>query len=252
MLTVKQFKLTRTKMLAYLDELEQAGEIATTLYLPPGISQPEADSYLRQIPAIVSVSADVSKNFTTSQSGAVLFWGQTHRRLIVPPFPNKDKYLTAGYDIAPLRSLLTHNYRIGIVLVRLGSYSIGICEGETLISHKTGTGLVHSRHRQGGSSAARFQRRREDQTHHFLKRVGEYIREIFEPYAKKLDYFVYGGARTTIQQLQKQCDFLRQFDDRLLPPLLEIPDPRFRVLETAITQVWSSRVTEWRDSEVDS
>ncbi|MDO9333949.1 MAG: Vms1/Ankzf1 family peptidyl-tRNA hydrolase, partial [Dehalococcoidales bacterium] len=114
------------------------------------------------------------------------------------------------------------------------------------------TGLVHSRHRQGGSSAARFQRRREDQTHHFLERVGGHIREIFEPYAKKLDNFVYGGARTTIQQLQKQCDFLRQFDDRLLPPLLEIPDPRFRVLETAITQVWSSRVTEWRDSEVDS
>jgi hypothetical protein len=252
MFTTKQFKLIRTKMLAYLNELEQAGEIATTLYLPPDISPSEADSYLKQIPAIASASADVSKNIITSQTGAVIFWGQTHKRLIVPPFAIKDKYLTTGYDIAPLRSLLTNNYRIGIVLVRLGSYSIGICEGETLILHKAGTGLIHSRHRQGGSSAARFQRHREDQTHHFLERVGEHIREIFEPYAKKLDYLVYGGARTTIQQLQKQCDFLRQFDDRLLPPLLEIPDPRLTVLETAVTQVWSSRLTEWRDSDINS
>ncbi|HEX9896659.1 MAG TPA: Vms1/Ankzf1 family peptidyl-tRNA hydrolase [Dehalococcoidales bacterium] len=248
MLSAKQFKLTKTKMLAYLDELERAGEIATTLYLPPGISQTEVDSYLRQIPAIAPVSAEVSKNIVTSQTGAVIFWGQTNRRLIVPPFPIKDKYVTTGYDIAPLRTLLMHDYRIGIVLVRLGSYAIGICEGETLILHKAGTGLIHSRHRQGGSSAARFQRRREDQTHHFLERVGGHIREIFEPYTKKLDYFVYGGAWTTIQQLQKQCDFLRQFDDRLLPPLLEIPDPRFTVLEKAVPQIWPSRVLEWRDN----
>jgi hypothetical protein len=245
--STKQFKLTRTKMLAYLDELKQAGEIATTLYLPPGISQPEVDSYLRQIPAIAAVSADVSKNVITSQTGAVIFWGQAHRRLIVPPFPNKEKYLATGYEIAPLRSLLIHDYRIGIVLVRLGSYAIGICEGETLILHKAGTGLIHSRHRQGGSSAARFQRRRKDQTHHFLERVGGHIREIVEPYARKLDYFVYGGAWTTIQQLQKQCDFLRQFDDRLLPPLLDIPDPRFTVLEKAVPQIWSSQVIAWEE-----
>lgn len=252
MLAAKQYKLTRTKMLTYLDELEVISETANTIYLPPGISQSEVDSYLRQIPAIASVSADVSKNVISSQTGTVIFWGQTHKRLIVPPFPIKVKYLTAGYDIASLQTLLTHNYRIGIVLVRLGSFSIGICEGETLILHKAGTGLIHSRHRQGGSSAARFQRRREDQTHHFLERVGEHIRKIFEPYAKKLDYLVYGGAWTTIQQLQKQCDFLRQFDDRLLPPLLEIPDPRFTVLEKAVSQIWSSRLIEWRDSDINS
>lgn len=247
MLSAKQFKLTRNKMLTYLDELEQDGDSATTLYLPAGMSANEIDSYLKQIPAIISVNADVIKNIVTSQTGVAIFWGQTQKRLIIPPFPIKDKYLIAGYDITPLRALLTSNYIIGVVLVRLGNYSIGICEGETLILHKTGTGLVHSRHRQGGSSAARFQRRREDQTHHFLERVGQHAREMFEPNIKKLDYFIYGGARTTIQQLQKQCDFLRQFDDRLLPPLLEIPDPRFNILEKAVTQIWSSGVIEWQE-----
>ena len=154
-----------------------------------------------------------------------------------------------GYDTATLQSLLSKNYKIGIVFVRLGSFSIGICEGENLISHKTGTGLIHSRHRQGGSSAARFQRRRQDQTYHFLERVGNHAREVLEPYARMLDYFIFGGARTTIQELQKQCEYFKQFDDRLLPPLLEIPDPRFNVLQKSITQIWSSRVIEWSENQ---
>ena len=234
-------------MLSLLDELEQNREISTTLYLPVDISADEVGSYLKQISATESLGTNVIENIMSSLTGAVIFWGQTQKRLILPPFPVKDKYFTSGYDVAPLRALLEPEYKIGILLVRLGSYSIGICEGEKLILHKSGTGLVHGRHRQGGSSSARFQRRREDQIHHFLERVGGHAEEMFEPYARKLDYFVYGGARTTIQQLQKQCDFLSQFSNRLLPPLLEIPDPRFDVLEKLVSHIWTSRLVEWSE-----
>ena len=106
---------------------------------------------------------------------------------------------------------------------------------------------MHGRQRQGGSSAARFQRRRKDQTHHFLERVSTHLREQLEPYARTLDYFIYGGAKVTILRLQKQCPFLAQFDDRLLPPLLEVQDPRFSVLEKAVPDIWSSKVTEWKE-----
>jgi peptide subunit release factor 1 (eRF1) len=245
--STSQFKLTRNRMLSLLDKLEQNREIATTLYLPVDISADEVSSYLKQISAMESVSANVIKNIMSSLTGAVIFWGQTQKRLIIPPFPVKDKYFTSGYDVAPLRALLEPDHIIGILLVRLGSYSIGICEGERLILHKSGTGLIHGRHRQGGSSSARFQRRREDQIHHFLKRVGGHAEEMFGPYAKKLDYFVYGGSHTAIEQLKQQCDFLQQFEDRLLPPLLEIPDPHFNVLEKSVPQIWSSRVIEWQE-----
>lgn len=243
----RQFKMNRNKLLDYLDELDQIRENAASLYLPPDISQIEADAYLKQIPGLESVKSTVSDNIITSDTGCVFFWGETQKRLVIPPFPLKDKYLAAGYDILPLRSLLTPDYKIGIMLVRLGSYSIGIAEGERLVLHNTGTGLVHGRQRQGGSSAARFQRRRQDQAHHFLKRVSEHTQEMIEAYGDKLDYFVYGGARTTIQLLRKQNKYFEQFDDRLLPPLLEIPEPRFNVLEKAVTDVWSSRVIEWRE-----
>jgi len=94
--------------------------------------------------------------------------------------------------------------------------------GEKLLLHDSGRGLIHGRHRQGGSSAARFQRRRKDQTHHFLERVSEHLQEQLEPYVRTLDYFIFGGARVTILRLQKQCPFLAQFENRLLPPLLEV------------------------------
>ena len=245
MLVTSQYKLTRTKLLSLLGEIEHDSEKAITMYLLPGAT--ESAAYIEKIPELIPIKAEVEKKTNSSQTGTVIFWGPSHKLLIMPPFPLKDKYVASGYDVALLRALLEPDYRIGIVLVRLGSYSIGITEGERLILHNTGTGLVHGRQRQGGSSAARFQRRRQDQAHHFLERVGEHARELIKAYGKNLDYFVYGGARTTIQQLRKQCGFFEQFDENLLPPLLEIPEPRFNVLEKAVNQIWSSRVIEWRE-----
>jgi peptide subunit release factor 1 (eRF1) len=176
-----------------------------------------------------------------------LFWGVTQKSIILPPFPLKEKYITNGYETEPLLSLISRDYQIGIVLVRLGHFSVGVCHGEKLILHDSGTGLIHGRHRQGGSSAARFQRRRKDQTHHFLERVSEHLQETLEPYARTIDFFIYGGARVTILRLQKQCPFLAQFDNRLLPPLLDVEDPRFSVLEKAVSDIWSSKFTEWKE-----
>ncbi|MDD5288230.1 MAG: Vms1/Ankzf1 family peptidyl-tRNA hydrolase [Dehalococcoidales bacterium] len=247
MLIAKNFKLTRQKILALLDELKAGNDKAISLYLPAGIYSAEIEAIFSKIPVIQSIPLNATKLAGSSGTGLVLFWGEKQKYLISPPFPLKEKYITNGYDTEPLLSLLAQDLTIGIVLVRLGSYSIGVCRGEKLVGSKTGTGLIHSRHRQGGSSAARFQRRRKDQTYHFLERVSEHIREKFEPCAGKLDYLVYGGAKTTILQLQKQCPFLQRFDNRLLPPLLEIPDPRLSVLEKAVTDVWASRVTEWEN-----
>ena len=87
---------------------------------------------------------------------------------------------------------------------------------------------------------------REKQIENFLDRVCGHIEERLEPQA--LDYAVYGGARTTILSLQKHCSILRAFDKRTLPPLLDIPAPRKKVLETVVGRVWSSSVTEWYDA----
>jgi peptide subunit release factor 1 (eRF1) len=230
-----------------LQRLESGKEDAISILLPSGMTTEEVSVFLQKTPQTQSIPYDAVRLAATSPTGSVLFWGVTQKSIILPPFPLKEKYITNGYETEPLLSLISRDYQIGIVLVRLGHFSVGVCHGEKLILHDSGTGLIHGRHRQGGSSAARFQRRRKDQTHHFLERVSEHLQETLEPYARTIDFFIYGGARVTILRLQKQCPFLAQFDNRLLPPLLDVEDPRFSVLEKAVSDIWSSKFTEWKE-----
>jgi hypothetical protein len=244
----KKRALSRARMLDFLEKLSLTpGEDLTTLYLPSRLPAAELDKLLNEITAPQDISAGLTKIASRSGTGAAIFWSNQQKYLAIPPFPIAEKSLIRSLDTEPLRLLLGREYLIGLVLVRLGSYAIGVSHGEKLVSSKVGTGLVHGRHRQGGSSAHRFERHRDKQIEYFLTRVCQHAREQLEPYVKSLDYVVYGGARTTILLLQKQCPLLNKLETPLLPPLLDIPDPRQAVLETAVNRVWSSTVYEWRE-----
>lgn len=246
-LTSDTYHLRRARMLEFLDRLENTGDVAaSTVYLTPGLSADKIKDILQSMVGKAALPAELAKLIARSRNGGVLFWGSAQRYLICPPFPLKEKAIFAGLIPEPLRKLLEVDYTIGLVLVHLGAYAVGLCCGEQLVTSKVGTGLVHGRHKQGGSSQARFQRRREKQVDEFLDRVCLHAREQLELQAKLIDYIVYGGPRQTIMQLQKCCPFLRLFEDRTLPPL-DVPDPRKEILEKAVVRIWSSRVTEWRE-----
>jgi peptide subunit release factor 1 (eRF1) len=232
-------------MLDFLDELALTEDKAMSLYFPQGTLQARVENLLGQVFAAAAIVPDMAGIIANSGRGAAFFWNPPQMYLILPPFPIAEEYITDGYDVEPLRSLLSHDFLIALVLVRLGVYSIGICRGTELIDSKTGTGLVHARHKKGGSSQARFARHREKQIEQFLERVCGHVREHIEPHARSLDYLVYGGARITILSLRKQCPFLSQFDDRILRMLLDIPEPRKAVLEKAAGTIWSTDVIEW-------
>jgi hypothetical protein len=249
MLISKRFHLDRSKMLDFLEELALTENKAISLYVPQATTQDRVENLLGKVFAASVVPPGVAEATAGSRTGAAFFWSPPRMHLVLPPFPIAEEYMTNGYDVEPLRSLLGHDFLIALVLVRLGAYSIGICRGTELIDSKTGTGLVHARHKKGGSSQARFARHREKQIEQFLIRVCGHAREHIEPHARSLHYLVYGGARTTILSLRKRCPFLSQFDDRILRTLLDIPDPRQAVLEKAVGTVWSTDVMEWCDDD---
>ena len=232
-------------MLGFLDELASTEGKAISAYFPPGTPQERVENLLGRVFAATAMPPGVAEVMAGSGMGAALFWSPSQTYLVLPPFPLSEEYITNGYDVEPLRSLLSQDFLIALVLVRLGAYSIGICRGTELIDSKTGTGLVHARHKKGGSSQARFARHREKQIEQFLERVCGHVREHIEPHARSPDYLVYGGARTTILLLRKRCPFLSQFDDRILRMLLDIPEPRQAVLEKAVGTVWSTDIIEW-------
>ncbi len=233
-------------MLVFLNELEETVDSgAASLYMLPGLSVPEIEDSLAKI-RVQSIPGELTEMAANSKNGAVLFWGSTRKYLVLPPFPFREKTMFAGCITEPLRQLLDSNFKIGLILVHLGTYAIGICQGEELITSKVGTGLVHGRHKKGGSSQQRFQRRRQKQVQEFLDRVCIHVLEQLEPYAQELNYIVYGGPRHTILLLQKRCAFLKSLEDRVLP-LLDVPALRQKVLETTVGRIWSSCIIEWQE-----
>ena len=245
---MKKYVLGRVKTLALLDYLAgSAGDGNLTIYVPPHLLTNDLASLINNINASPKISVELTRIITASPTGVAVYKTEGQIRLVIPPFPIKETVIFNAAEVAPLSTMLKHDYFIGVVLVRLGSYAIGLCRGDKLVSKKVGTGLVHGRHRQGGSSSHRFERHRDKQIESFLIRVCGHIREQLEPYEKSLDYMVYGGARTTILTAQKYCPWLEKLDKPSLPPLLDIPEPRLPVLQEAVSRIWSSTVYEWNE-----
>jgi hypothetical protein len=248
MFKAKKRVLSRAKTLDYLNKLAKVpGGKAAAFCLPPHLppEQTQGVCKLGEIPT--DIHPHLIKLAASSGTGCYVFWSAGQKCLVVPSFPTAEKQFTRSVDLAQIRSQLEKDLVIALVLVRLGAYAVGVFRGETLLTSKVGTGLVHGRHRQGGSSAHRFERHRDKQIEYFLTRVCQHVREKIEPYVKSMDYIVYGGARTTIQLLQNQCPLLGKLETTTLPPLLDIPEPRQAVLEGAIKRVWSSTVYEWQE-----
>ena len=246
-LVSRKFFLRRSKMPEFLNELEETTDpIAMSVYMPPDLSIPEIEDLIGKAGA-QAILGELSQLVANSRTGAVLFWGSVRKCVVLPPFPFRDKTIFADYVAKPLRLLLNSDFRIGLILVHLGSYAVGVCEGEKLITSKVGTGLVHGRNKKGGSSQQRFQRHRQNQIQKFLDRVCVHVLEQLEPHAQLLNYIAYGGPRHTILLLQKRCPFLKSFEDRVLP-LLDVPSLRQKVLETAVGRLWASCIIEWQEA----
>lgn len=120
--------------------------------------------------------------------------------------------------------------RVGVLLVRLGGFAVGVFEGTRLVGSKVGSRQVHGRSSAGGWSQQRFARRREGQVKVALAAAADLATTMLVPAARSLDAVVLGGDRRSVDTVLA--------DGRLAPlrplvaePLLDVPDPRLKVLQ---------------------
>jgi hypothetical protein len=241
-------KLSKVKLLRLLGDLEAAPGAAVTVYLRPGTPEVEIERALGIVPGLGDALPEMAEAASRSATGGVVLWGDAGRHLVMPPFQVGEKVLSSGYDVGPLRSMLERELVVGLVLLRLGAYAVGVYRGETLLTSKVGTGLVHARHRKGGSSQRRFERRRLNQMDALFDRVCGHVEEHLGPHAAELDHVVYGGERHTLLAFRRRCDFLRKLEDRVLPSLLNIREPKQASLKVALDEVWCSRLLGWQEA----
>jgi len=122
--------------------------------------------------------------------------------------------------------------RTGIVLVRLGGYSVGVAVGGVVETSTTGARLVHGRNRKGGSSSGRFARRRDNQARVALDAAADAVARVLLPVADTLDAIVLGGDATALDDLRADRR-LAALLARAEPRVLDVPEPRRAVLDEA-------------------
>ena len=163
---------------------------------------------------------------------------------IAPPFPiDKDSFVK-GIDISPLTELLDRNIVVGVVLLRLGHYSVGVIHGEKLVTSKSGSRYVKNRHKQGGSSQRRFERSRERQIREIFDKTCKVIRTVFTPYNDRINYILLGGEKTTLKGLEDSCVYLTKPDAEVLKRRLAVERPGKKAMETIYSEVWKSHIYE--------
>jgi VLRF1 release factor-like protein len=161
--------------------------------------------------------------------GRVTFHGATLLECD-PPFPPLEAGgEREGFDPGPLIEHAARDRVVGVILVRLGGHAAGVFSGKRLVASKVGARNVHGRHRAGGSSQRRFERRREGQARVALEAAADVAARVLLPHRADLEAVVLGGDRRALAEV---------LDDPRLRPLariaedrvLDVPDPRLAVL----------------------
>jgi hypothetical protein len=143
------------------------------------------------------------------------------------PFPPLVKQLAVATD------LITHALAdrwIGAILVRRGGYGAGVFDGTRLVASKVDTSYVQGTTKAGGWSQQRYARRRANQARSAFAEAADIAARILLPVLATLDAVVTGGDRAAVDEVLADVR-LRDVRELVTGPLLQVPDPRLRVLE---------------------
>ena len=219
---------------------------ASSLYLHPGQAAGFSATARPENQGWREVLARLDLAVLSSDTGIAGFRAGARALIIIPPFPLKQDKITVSWDPSPLLSVLETEYTIGVVLLRLGRFSVAVYQGERLVSSKTDARYVKGRHHAGGTSQKRFQRIREGQMRRIYDKTCLAVRTQFSPYSQQLDYIFLGGDRFTLNGFVKVCPYLEQFRGIILDRRLNIRDPKHDTLAGVGQMLRESRVYQVR------
>ena len=224
--------LGRARLAGFLDGLEESGSPIFLRMAPPGGDTAGWEWLPRQA--------------RESPAGLALIEyyddGQRHEIAIAPPFPIRAE--SEHDDLSALRTHIARPVTVGIILLRLGYYAVGVANDEALAVTKTGSRYVRGGHRAGGQSANRFKRNREKWIREFFDEACEVARTRFAQAPVPIDWLALGGDRQVLSRFLKRCPHLSDLAKRTTPWSIPVNRPGRTALDDAARYVWSSRVYE--------
>ena len=238
--TSESRSVTKPSLLRLLADIAATDWCRRTTYLAPCSLEGggRGPASLSRWPAIEDAASELSR----SETGTVVFEGVDRIVGVAPPFPLGTDLATDGPHTDPLVGALRRNLMVGLVLLRLGRYAVGVLRGEALVASKTGSRHVKSRHRAGGASQRRFERSRERLMREFFDDACRTVARVFSEYDRNLDYVLMGGEGHTLRQFAERCRCVQDLGPKALRRLVPVDRPGQRALDGIEVDVWRSRV----------
>ncbi|CAN5671085.1 peptide chain release factor aRF-1 [soil metagenome] len=205
--SVKKYKLT--KMLNNLSKITGHGTELVTVYIPPKRPIHDVLAQLRNEAGTASnIKSDLTKNHVQDalnksmeqlklykeppENGLVIFCGAipTGKGLgtekieiftIVPPKPVQINLYRCDdhFWIDHIKDMLKDDRTIAVISIDTQEAGLGILTGDRWETIETLTSGVSGKHRQGGQSARRFERLRDNELNEYYHRIADYAQKIF-------------------------------------------------------------------------
>jgi peptide chain release factor subunit 1 len=205
--SVKKYKIT--KMLNDLSKISGHGTELVTVYIPPRRPIHDILSQLRnESGTATNIKSDLTRTHVqdalsktmeqlklykeTPENGLVIFCGAiptgkgigTEKIEIYPIIPPKPVQINLyrcddHFWIDHIKEMLKDEKVIGIISIDTQETGLGILTGDRWQTIETLTSGVAGKHRQGGQSARRFERLRDNELNEYYHRVADYAQKIF-------------------------------------------------------------------------
>lgn len=130
----------------------------------------------------------------------------------------------------------------GVLLVRKGGFAVAALQGTRTLSSKVGQRHVQGRTKAGGQSQQRFSRRRDNQARQAYEAAAEHTFRIMVSEHSRIGVLVCGGDRSAVDAVLAEPR-LAHLSDVRVEPWLPVPDPKRAVLNQAILDAQSVRIT---------
>ncbi len=161
---------------------------------------------------------------------------------VAPPFPISAS--SEHDDLSALRAHIAKPATVGVILLRLGYYAIGVAREGALLVTKSGSRYVRGKHRAGGQSASRFKRNREKWIREFFDEACNVAQTRFAQSPGVIDWLALGGDRQVLTRFLNRCPYLSDLAKRTTPWQIPVHRPGRTALDDAVRYVWASRVYE--------
>ena len=205
--SVKRYKLT--KRIKELSRIVGHGTELVTVYVPPHKPIYDVISQLRNESGTASnIKSDLTRSHVqdalsktiehlklykdTPENGVIIFCGAlpTGKGLgtekielfsVMPPKPVQINLYRCDdhFWIDHLQNMMKDDKTIGILAIDTQEAGLGILTGDRWEVIETLTSGVAGKHRQGGQSARRFERLRDNELNEYYKRIADYSQKIF-------------------------------------------------------------------------